>query len=67
MHARAAASIAIVYEPVAAPKMVPSLSDKRITNVACGHNHTVAVDDANACYTWGFGGYGRYGLGCRCW
>jgi alpha-tubulin suppressor-like RCC1 family protein len=32
-----------------------------ITRVACGHNHTIAVDDAGSCYTWGSGNYGRLG------
>ncbi len=29
--------------------------------VACGHNHTVAVDSDGMGYTWGNGGYGRLG------
>lgn len=32
-----------------------------ITDVACGINHTVAVDKKNRCFSWGFGGYGRLG------
>ena len=29
--------------------------------LACGHNHTVAVDSDGMAYTWGNGGYGRLG------
>mmetsp|Transcript_6849 Transcript_6849/g.11673 ORF Transcript_6849/g.11673 Transcript_6849/m.11673 type:complete len:475 (-) Transcript_6849:559-1983(-) len=54
-------SISIVYEPQPAPKVVASLSDKTITRVACGVNHTIVVDDAGSCYTFGSGGYGRLG------
>lgn len=33
----------------------------KIVDVACGLNHTVAIDDKNRCFSWGFGGYGRLG------
>lgn len=32
-----------------------------ITDVACGVNHSVAMDKKNRVFTWGFGGYGRLG------
>lgn len=32
-----------------------------ITDVACGTNHTLAVDKKNRCYSWGFAGYHRLG------
>eukprot|EP00730_Choanoeca_flexa_P003464 TRINITY_DN11416_c4_g6_i2.p1 TRINITY_DN11416_c4_g6~~TRINITY_DN11416_c4_g6_i2.p1 ORF type:complete len:273 (+),score=65.60 TRINITY_DN11416_c4_g6_i2:772-1590(+) len=37
------------------------LEDVKIVDVACGQNHTVAVDDKKRVFTWGFGGYGRLG------
>lgn len=38
-----------------------ALSNVRIIDVACGINHSVAIDSSNRCFTWGFGGYGRLG------
>lgn len=35
--------------------------DVRIVDVACGNNHTVALDSNKRLFTWGFGGYGRLG------
>lgn len=32
-----------------------------IKDVSCGNNHTVAIDEKNRAYSWGFGGYGRLG------
>lgn len=32
-----------------------------IIDVACGQNHSVALDKKNRVFTWGFGGYGRLG------
>ncbi|KAJ9516765.1 hypothetical protein QJQ45_027175, partial [Haematococcus lacustris] len=54
-------SIAMVNEPQPTPKLIPALASKTVTRVACGTNHSIAVDDAGACYTWGNGGYGRLG------
>jgi alpha-tubulin suppressor-like RCC1 family protein len=34
-----------------------------IVQVACGTNHTLAMDEEGRLYTWGFGGYGRLGHG----
>jgi len=39
------------------------LKDVYIVDVACGPNHTVAVDMKGRVYSWGFGGYGRLGHG----
>lgn len=39
---------------------VPVL-DVKITNIACGANHVVALDSKKRVFTWGFGGYGRLG------
>ena len=35
----------------------------RIVKVACGANHSMAMDTDGRVYTWGFGGYGRLGHG----
>jgi len=35
----------------------------RITDVACGASHTVALDAEGSVYSWGTGGYGRCGHG----
>lgn len=40
---------------------VTPVQDVRITDVACGINHSLAVDDKLRCFSWGFGGYGRLG------
>jgi len=32
-----------------------------IKEIACGLNHTVAIDERNRAFSWGFGGYGRLG------
>lgn len=54
-------SVKLAYEPQPRPRAIASLSGKTITKVACGTNHTVAVDSNGFVYTWGFGGYGRLG------
>ena len=33
----------------------------KIVDIACGPEHTVALDDQCRVFTWGFGGYGRLG------
>ncbi|CAE1285239.1 Protein RCC2,Protein RCC2 homolog [Acanthosepion pharaonis] len=37
------------------------ITDVEIRNIACGINHTIALDSKKRVYTWGFGGYGRLG------
>ncbi|XP_042453382.1 protein RCC2-like [Zingiber officinale] len=54
-------SVKLVYEPQPRPRAIATLSGKTILKVACGTNHTVAVDSNGFVYTWGFGGYGRLG------
>lgn len=39
------------------------LAEKRIVAISCGQQHSIALDDDGFCYVWGFGGYGRLGLG----
>ncbi|KAG5543077.1 hypothetical protein RHGRI_015983 [Rhododendron griersonianum] len=52
-------SVRLAYEGQPRPKALASLAGETIVKVACGTNHTVAVDSNGFVYTWGFGGYGR--------
>ncbi|KAH0868788.1 hypothetical protein HID58_075810 [Brassica napus] len=54
-------SVKLAYEAQPRPKAIASLAGETIVKVACGANHTVAVDKNGFVYTWGFGGYGRLG------
>uniref|UniRef100_A0A1D1XK72 Protein RCC2 n=1 Tax=Anthurium amnicola TaxID=1678845 RepID=A0A1D1XK72_9ARAE len=54
-------SIKLVYEAQSRPRAIAAFSGKTVVKVACGTNHTVAVDSSGFVYTWGFGGYGRLG------
>ncbi|KAK6939373.1 Regulator of chromosome condensation, RCC1 [Dillenia turbinata] len=54
-------SVRLAYEPQPRPRAIASLTGETIVKVACGTNHTVAVDSNGYVYTWGFGGYGRLG------
>ncbi|KAJ6736358.1 PROTEIN RCC2 [Salix viminalis] len=54
-------SVRLAYEPQPRPRAITSLAGETIVKVACGTNHTVAVDSNGHVYTWGFGGYGRLG------
>jgi alpha-tubulin suppressor-like RCC1 family protein len=50
-----------VYEPQL-PKQIAALANHKIVDVQCGHNHSLALDDEGAIFTWGCAGYGRLGL-----
>lgn len=39
-----------------------ALADKTIKQIACGANHTLALDTDGYVHAWGFGGYGRLGM-----
>ncbi|GER26586.1 regulator of chromosome condensation family protein [Striga asiatica] len=54
-------SVKLAYEAQPRPRAIASLAGETIVKVACGTNHTVAVDKNGHVYTWGFGGYGRLG------
>ncbi|XP_020245263.1 protein RCC2 isoform X2 [Asparagus officinalis] len=54
-------SVKLVYEPQPRPRAISAFSEKTVVKVACGTNHTVAVDSDGFLYTWGNGGYGRLG------
>lgn len=49
----AAASVKIMYEPQPRPALIEALTHTKVTKVACGHNHTLALDDKGAAYSWG--------------
>ncbi|XWS25873.1 hypothetical protein CRYUN_Cryun27aG0105100 [Craigia yunnanensis] len=54
-------SVKLVYEAQPRPRAIATLAGETIVKVACGTNHTVALDKIGYVYTWGFGGYGRLG------
>ncbi|KAL9267089.1 RCC2-like protein [Drosera capensis] len=54
-------SVKLAYEPQPRPKAIAFFAEETVVKVACGTNHTVAVDSNGYVYTWGFGGYGRLG------
>ncbi|KAH9693256.1 regulator of chromosome condensation (RCC1) family protein [Citrus sinensis] len=54
-------SVKLAYEAQPRPRAIAALAGETIVKVACGTNHTVAVDSKGYVYTWGFGGYGRLG------
>ncbi|KAJ8540934.1 hypothetical protein K7X08_001750 [Anisodus acutangulus] len=54
-------SVKLAYEAQPRPKPIAAFAGETIVKVACGTNHTVAVDKNGYVYTWGFGGYGRLG------
>ncbi|KAF5181922.1 Regulator of chromosome condensation [Thalictrum thalictroides] len=54
-------SVRLAYEAQPRPKAIASFAEQTIVKVACGANHTVAVDSKGFVYTWGYGGFGRLG------
>ncbi|XP_062165531.1 uncharacterized protein LOC133872040 [Alnus glutinosa] len=54
-------SVKLAYEAQPRPRAIAALAGETIVKVACGTNHTVAVDSNGYVYTWGYGGYGRLG------
>lgn len=44
------------------PRLVSGLSGKKITQIASGNQHSLAIDDEGYVYAWGFAGYSRLGL-----
>lgn len=45
------------------PKMIESLKQKKIRDIACGSAHSAAISSQGELYTWGLGEYGRLGHG----
>ncbi|RZC72489.1 hypothetical protein C5167_047974 [Papaver somniferum] len=54
-------AVNLAYEAQPHPKAIAAFAGKKIVKVACGTNHTVAVDFEGVVYTWGYGAYGRLG------
>ena len=48
-----AASVKLMYQPQPTPAAIPTFKDLTIRAIACGHNHSLALDDKQAAYTWG--------------
>ncbi|GJE93212.1 RCC1/BLIP-II protein [Phanerochaete sordida] len=54
----------LVYDAEPEPLLVRgALDGKRIVQIACGQQHSVALDSEGVVYVWGCNGYGRMGLG----
>jgi len=51
------------YDVHSDPTPVRGLEGKKITQIACGQQHTVALDSDGVVYVWGYNGYCRLGLG----
>ncbi|PXF44862.1 Protein RCC2 [Gracilariopsis chorda] len=51
----------VVFDTVSTPVRVPFPPDVKIRQIACGANHTVALDDKGKVWSWGWGAYGRLG------
>ena len=51
----------MVFDPQPEPTKIAALEGKTVTQVACGHNHTICVCSDGGVWSWGFGGYGRLG------
>ena len=56
-------TVKLAYMPQPLPTVVQTFkaAGAKITKIAAGHNHCVAVDSVGKVYTWGNGGYGRLG------
>ncbi|EIN06350.1 RCC1/BLIP-II [Punctularia strigosozonata HHB-11173 SS5] len=51
------------FEVVSEPLLVRGLDDRKIVDVSCGQQHSVALDSQGLVYVWGYNGYCRLGLG----
>ncbi|KAG0227185.1 hypothetical protein BGW42_003111 [Actinomortierella wolfii] len=51
----------LVHIPQTNPVVVQGLQGKKIVKIACGANHSLALDEDGLVFSWGFGGYGRLG------
>ncbi|KAF8264509.1 regulator of chromosome condensation 1/beta-lactamase-inhibitor protein II [Lactarius quietus] len=45
------------------PIPVKGLDEKKIVHIACGQQHSIALDEDGLVYVWGYNGYCRLGLG----
>ncbi|KAH8111777.1 RCC1/BLIP-II [Phellopilus nigrolimitatus] len=52
-----------MFDVYSDPVLVKGLEGKVITQISCGHQHTIAMDKDGFVYVWGYNGYCRLGLG----
>ncbi|MGH0142630.1 UNVERIFIED_CONTAM: hypothetical protein FKN15_076509 [Acipenser sinensis] len=52
-------------ECVRVPRTIKSLSDVQIIQVACGHQHSLALSKGSQIFSWGQNKIGQLGLGCE--
>lgn len=52
-----AASVKLMYSPQPTPKRIAAFGDRKVERVACGHQHTLAITDDGAGFTWGEGSH----------
>ncbi|EFA79484.1 ankyrin repeat-containing protein [Heterostelium album PN500] len=48
---------------ISIPSMISAFKNKQITQIACGKDHSLALDEIGVVYAWGNGSGGRLGLG----
>ncbi|RWS29333.1 RCC2-like protein [Leptotrombidium deliense] len=60
-HCETAPRRIVVYIEKTREGHIIPLDDVSIVDVACGNNHTLAIDTKKRCFSWGFAGYGRLG------
>ncbi|KAG8854820.1 hypothetical protein FRB96_007349 [Tulasnella sp. 330] len=51
------------YDAVSEPTLVRDLGGKKITDISCGQQHSIALDSEGYVFVWGYNGYCRLGLG----
>ncbi|KAL5513720.1 hypothetical protein ACEPAH_4120 [Sanghuangporus vaninii] len=52
-----------MYDIHSQPVLIKGLEGKQIILIACGHQHSIALDKDGLVYVWGYNGYCRLGLG----
>jgi len=55
------AKVVMYVEKDPKSKQVTPVTGVVVKEISCGNNHTVAIDERNRAFSWGFGGYGRLG------
>ena len=60
-HNTSATSVKIAYESQPVPRVIRAFGETKIVRIACGSQHTIAVDENGGVWTWGNGDYGRLG------